>query len=153
PLALVIAAPQLGEAGMTPKRLLEDLKAKMLEVLEDKGGRGVPERLRSLRASLDLSYQRLSGRGRVVLFYLGMLPGGANEQVLAKLIGKRFEPAAQELVARNLARWQDGRYTLLAPIRAYAVATRSPNRLTAARLRIARLYAQLADSMDGLLQP
>src|SRR5262249_8585839 len=43
PLALVIAAPQLGEAGMTPKRLLQDLKAKMLEVLKDEGSRGVPK--------------------------------------------------------------------------------------------------------------
>src|SRR5262249_1864297 len=104
------------------------------------------------RASLDLSYQRLSGRARVVLFYLGVLPGGASEQVLADLVGKRFEPAAQELVARNLARWQDGRYTMLAPIRAYATATRSAKRLAAARLRTARIYAQLADSMDNLLQ-
>ncbi|MBI3799318.1 MAG: tetratricopeptide repeat protein [Deltaproteobacteria bacterium] len=153
PLALVLAAPQLSEAGMAPERLLRDLKAKMLEVLEDEGSRGVPKRLRSLRASLDLSYQRLSGRARIVLFYLGVLPGGASGRILANLVGKRFEPAAQELVERNLARWQDGRYTMLAPIRTYAVATRPAKRLATTRLRAARLYAQLADSMDELLKP
>jgi predicted ATPase len=144
PLALVLAVPQLSEAGMTPERLLRDLKAKMLEVLEDEGSRGVSKRLRSLRASLDLSYQRLSGRARIVLFYLGVFPAGASKQILVDLVGKRFEPAAQELVERNLARWQDEHYTILAPIRAYAVATRPSKRLAAARLRVARLYEACA---------
>lgn len=76
PLALVIAAPQLGEAGMTPVRLLRDLQQKMLEVLEDERSRGVPERLRSLRASLRLSYERLSGRARIVFSTSGCCPVG-----------------------------------------------------------------------------
>jgi tetratricopeptide (TPR) repeat protein len=153
PLALVIAAPQLGEAGMTSERLLYDLREEMLTTLEDVRSRGVPERLRSLRASLSLSYQRLSGRARVMFFYLGVLPGGAREDVLAPLIGKRFEPAARELVARNLARWEDSRYTLLAPIRAYAVETRPQKRLMTARIHAVRLYARFASTMDSLLQP
>jgi tetratricopeptide (TPR) repeat protein len=153
PLALVIAAPQLGEAGMTPARLLRDLREAMLTALEDVRSRGVPERLRSLRASLSLSYQRLSGRARVVFFYLGVLPGGASEEGLAVLTGKRFEPAARELVARNLVRWEDSRYTLLAPLRAYAVETRPQKRLTAARLHAAGYYARLARTMNDLLKP
>ena len=153
PLALVLAAPQLGEAGITTARLLRDLQQKMLEVLEDERSRGVPERLRSLRASLRLSYERLSGRARIVFFYLGMLPGGANEDVLATLVGKRFEPAARELVARNLARWQEGRYTLLTPLQAYAIETRPPKRLTIARLRAARFYAKIASTIGNLLKP
>jgi predicted ATPase len=153
PLALVIAAPQLGEAGMTPARLLRDLREAMLTALEDVRSRGVPERLRSLRASLSLSYQRLSGRARVVFFYLGVLSGGASEEVLAALTGKGFEPAARELVARNLARWEDSRYTLLAPLRAYAIESRPQKRLMAALLRAARYYARLASTMDSWLQP
>jgi hypothetical protein len=153
PLAIVIAAAQLGMAGMTPARLLQDLREKMLAVLADERSRGVPERLRSLRASLDLSYQRLSGRARVVFFSLGVLPCGASGQIVAQLVGKRYEPAARELVARNLARWEDGRYSLLAPIRAYAGSTRPPARLTAGQLRAARRYAAFADTINDLLKP
>ena len=86
-----------------------------------------------------------------MFFYLGVLPGGASERVIANLVGKRFKPAAQELLARNLAHWQDGRYTLLAPIRAYTVATRSPKRLAAVRLRAAKFYSEFVRLMNTLL--
>jgi tetratricopeptide (TPR) repeat protein len=56
-------------------------------------------------------------------------------------------------VARNLARWQAGRYTMLAPIRAYAVATRPSQRLARARLHTAGVYAAFARAMDDLLKP
>lgn len=153
PLAVVIAAAQLTEAGMTPERLLRDVRSQMLKVLNDERSRGVPARLRSVRASLDLSYQRLSDRACVIFFYLGVLPGGASGQILAQLVGKRYEPAAQELVARNLAVWENGRYSLLAPIRAYAVSTRPPARLGAAQLRAARRYAAFTRAMDDFLRP
>ncbi len=152
PLALTLAAPQLGEAGMTPPRLLQELQQHMLATLDDAGSRGLPARLRSVRASLGLSYQRLSGRARVVFFALSVLPAGASAAVLSGLLGKRYEPAARELVARHLAQWQDGRYTQLAPIRAYALATR-PRRVAAIQRRAARLYAQHAGAMDDLLRP
>ena len=153
PLALTLAAPQLGEAGMTPARLLADLRQHMLATLDDVRSRGLPARLRSVRASLGLSYQRLSGRARVVFFALSVLPAGASTEVLSRLLGQRYEPAARELVARHLAQWQDERYTQLAPIRAYALATRSPQRVAAMQHRAARLYAPVADAMDDLLRP
>ncbi len=102
------------------RRLLHDLREAMLTALEDVRSRGVPERLRSLRASLSLSYQRLSGRFRIVLFYLGVLPGGASEEVVAGLTGKRFEPAARELAAwviwSRLAIWPSKQHSKRATV-------------------------------------
>lgn len=159
PLAITVAAPQLGPPvtggkGLSLKELQDALRNNMPDALAHTRAQGLPERLKSVRASLDLSYQRLSSdRVRELWSHIAVFPGGAAQEMLAALEDVGWREAAEELCFRNLMREQDGRYRMLAPIRADALTRRPADALDAYRLRgaewLLRFAAAAAQAMSG----
>jgi tetratricopeptide (TPR) repeat protein len=157
PLALMIMAGQMNRAAMTPGRMLCGLRQRMVEVLNERGGPNLSPPAFSLRVALSFAYCALSGRGRLLFFYLGLLPGGMSQPMLDELMGPRFAAAAQELVTYHLAVWpgnaEDGRYRMAAPIRAYTLERRRPARMLLARRRVLQFYANRVTTLDQQLAP
>lgn len=120
PLSLYLAASQLEDPTLTLEGLHTALDKHMLDVLRDETARDVTKRQKSLRVSLDLSYDRLSPEAKTLFAHLSVFKGGASEQSLDDLEGNDWKNAAKELVRKNLAYYQNDFYHQLMPIREYA---------------------------------
>lgn len=81
PLSIILAAHRI-VAGPDPivQQLVQSEKS-VMGLLEAQELTGVPVRQRSLRASLNLSYNLLSERGREIFHKSSLLPGGLYRQV------------------------------------------------------------------------
>jgi hypothetical protein len=140
PLALELAAAKL---RVLPLSQLADRLDDQLAVLAH-GRRTAPERHRTLRATLDWSYDLLDEDERVVFRRLGIFAGGfgsdAAEQVVAddQIPSARVIDLLEQLVERSLLTMVPGgsgaRFRLLEPVRQYA----------AERLRAAEEHNALA---------
>jgi predicted ATPase/class 3 adenylate cyclase len=90
-----------------------------LELLTS-GRRDVPERQRTVRATIEWSYELLAADERLVFARLGVFPGsfdlGAAEDVCWASLD-----VLQSLVDKNLIRRQGDRFTMLETIREYAL--------------------------------
>jgi predicted ATPase/DNA-binding SARP family transcriptional activator len=115
PLSLELAAARL--RSHEPAQLLERL-AERLPLLVD-GPRDKPERQRSLRATIDWSYELLDELERSVLRRLAVFAGGFTFEA-AQAVGGADERALESLVEMNLVRRTDGRFSMLETIREYA---------------------------------
>jgi predicted ATPase/class 3 adenylate cyclase len=126
PLALELAAAKLRMLS------LAELAARLddqLAVLA-RGSRTAPERQRTLRATLDWSYDLLDAHERVVFRRLGIFAGGftpdAAEQVVTddQIPRARVFDRLEQLVERSLVTKSPGgsgvRFRLLEPVRQYA---------------------------------
>lgn len=120
PLALELAAACV--RAMPVGTIAERLRERHLETL-GRRGRGVEERQRTLRATLDWSYDLLTAPERRLLEELSVFAGGwtpdavervAGEEDAASLVGALVD---KSLVVLEGAR---GRYRLLEPVRQYA---------------------------------
>jgi len=126
PLAIELAAAKL--RVLSPAQLADRLD-NQLAVLA-RGRRTAPERQRTLRATLDWSYDLLDGDQRAMLRRLGIFAGGftpnAAEQVVAddQIPRARVLDLLEQLVERSLLTRVPGglgaRFRLLEPIRQYA---------------------------------
>jgi predicted ATPase/class 3 adenylate cyclase len=126
PLAIELAAAKL--RVLSPAELADRLNDQ-LGVLA-RGRRTAPERQRTLRATLDWSYDLLDGDERTVFRRLGIFAGsftpGAAEQVVAddQMSGARVIDLLEQLVERSLLTMVPGashaRFRLLEPVRQYA---------------------------------
>ncbi len=116
PLALVLAAAQLADRTATVGGILGRVRAAMPEALAYARAASLPERHRSVGAALKSSFDRLSPAARLLAARVALLPGGASEELLEALEGgPGWRPAAEELRHGQLARWAEGRYTMLPP--------------------------------------
>ncbi len=122
PLALELAAARmrtLGAEGMAA-RLGERLS------LLSRGARDLPERQRSLRATLDWSIQLLEADALRVLRALGAFSGGASLDAVEAVAAGRDVPSALEdlldaaLVARSTGANEEPRFGMLETVREYA---------------------------------
>ena len=113
PLALELAAARTKTIPV--ESILERLDDS-LDVLSG-GARDVPPRQRALRATLDWSFDALPPEEQQVFAALGVFAGGFTDEFSRTVAGGGPLP----LVERSLVRRADGRFTLLEPIRAYAV--------------------------------
>ena len=124
PLALELAAARARFLGPT------ELLARLDRTLEAGGARDLPERQRTMRATLDWSYGLLPDEERATFRALGVFAGGftleAAEYVgegigatdATHLLGSLVE---QSLVAAETDDGEGARYRMLEPIRQYAL--------------------------------
>src|SRR3954469_22015278 len=155
PLALELAAART--ALFSPSELLGRLDH-ALAVL-DGGGRDVPSRQRTLRATVDWSYDLLDEDERAAFAALAVFAGGADLEAVEFVTGADVGTLAS-LVAKNLAVRREAqhgrtRLDLLATIREYAT-ERLDEQTEASTLRARHglYYVELAEQAElGLRGP
>jgi predicted ATPase/DNA-binding winged helix-turn-helix (wHTH) protein len=115
PLAIELAAARLGV--LSPAELAERL-GNELGVL-DRGPQDAPERQRTLRATLDWSFELLDEQERRAFSALGAFAGGCDVEAAQAVTGSPL-PVLEGLVDKSLVMARGGRLTLLEPVRQYA---------------------------------
>jgi tetratricopeptide (TPR) repeat protein len=118
PLALELAAART--ALFSPKQLLERLSGR-LDLL--KGGRGDDPRQQTLRATIEWSYDLLSGPEKDLFTRLSVFSGGCNYEAAEEVAGADPD-TLQSLLDKSLLRKRESelgnRYWMLETIREYA---------------------------------
>jgi predicted ATPase len=115
PLALELAAART--KALTPEQILERL-GRRLDLFQ--GGRDAEERQRTLRATIEWSYELLSAAERALFARLGVFVGGCTLDAAENVAGAALE-TIQSLVEKSLVRHTEGRFWMLETIREYAV--------------------------------
>jgi predicted ATPase len=115
PLALELAAARV--KALTPQQILERLEQRL--PLLTGGTRDAPERQRTLRATIEWSYELLSPAEQVLFARLAVFRGGCTLEAAEEVPGADLD-TLQSLVDKSLVRHRDGRYSMLETIREYA---------------------------------
>ena len=140
PLAVELAAARA--RVLTPKQLLEHLKERL--PLLTGGSRDVPERHRTLRATIDWSYDLLADHEQRLFARISVF-AGFTLVAAVQVCGTDLD-TLQALVEKSLLRQAGGRYWMLETIREFALerleATEAGDAL---RDSHAAYFAQLAD--------
>jgi predicted ATPase/class 3 adenylate cyclase len=148
PLALELAAARM--RSLTAEQLLARLEQR-LSVLGS-GWRDAPARQRTLRATLDWSYELLSPAEQMLLARLGVFVGGCTLEAAEQVAGADIE-TVEALIEQSLLRHSGGRYRMLESVREYALdLLERAGELEAARARHADWALELlaaADMRDG----
>ncbi len=123
PLALELAASRLRMMSVDALRTRLDSALKVLTG----GGRDMPERHQTLRATIAWSYDGLDEDERLLLARMSCLPGSADFELVEAACGEDLDvfSSLEVLVDRSLVRTSEGelgetRYGLLVSIRDYA---------------------------------
>jgi tetratricopeptide (TPR) repeat protein len=124
PLALTLAGNLLGASSLTA--VLNQWRNRRTAVLKVPGvGLDELDRLTSVDFSLALSLDSISSvKARTLFAFLASLPAGITEDAIDKLNVEHED--MDILVHRSLVKFQDGRFTMLSPVREFAA--RSKNR-------------------------
>lgn len=158
PLALVLAARRLTDPGQDLATLIAQASQELLSLCQDERLRHLPPRLRSVRASLLLSYERLSPPARALFARLSFFPGGLDRSFapLNQVLGETWQQLVQdEVAAFALARYdrQRDRYTLLQPVLELAREQLDQGEGDAFRRQAVELWTAAAQAYVPLLQP
>ena len=156
PLGILLEAAQLSDERETLERLLDALRANMVEALRYSRAAGLPDRHKSVGAALKGSHDKLAAAAKQLLAHIAVFPGGASDEMLVALEGldeARWKEAEREVRDVGLVRWTEGRYRMLPPIRAWAQTTLPADELDAYRLRAARWLAEQTEIWDTVLRP
>jgi predicted ATPase/class 3 adenylate cyclase len=116
PLAIELAAARV--KVLTPRALLERLEQR-LPVLSG-GARDLPERQRTLRATIQWSHELLTPDERRLFAALGVFRGGCTLEA-AEAVAQADLDTLQSLVDKSLVRVRGDRFWMLETIREYAV--------------------------------
>src|SRR3990172_6937330 len=134
------------------------LRANMIGALEYARAANLPERHKSVAAALKGSMDRLTAGARRLMTCIAVLPGGASEAILkgaedSPAWRDGFDEFDRQLREHRLVSWDNNgrRYTLLPPIRAYALTLWASEaerddyilRVVTALLPVAQMYDQL----------
>jgi predicted ATPase/class 3 adenylate cyclase len=114
PLAVELAAARA--KALSPAQILERLSQR-LDLF--KGGRDVDHRQRTLRATIDWSYDLLSEEDRAVFRGLSVFAGGCSLEA-AEDVAEADLDVLQSLVEKSLVRHAGERYWMFETIRGYA---------------------------------
>ena len=144
PLAIELAAARLGL--LSPAELADRLEDAL--ALLDQGPRDAPARHRTLRATLDWSFELLDDEERSAFSALGVFAGGCELDAAEGVTGSGLA-VLEGLVAKSLVTVRGGRLTLLEPVRQYA-AERLAARcdVDAVRARHLAHYLELATNTE-----
>ena len=115
PLALELAAARV--KALSPAQILERLQQQL--PLLTGGARNVPERQRTLRATIEWSYELLSPDEQRLFAHLGVFRGGCTLEA-AETVADADVDTMQSLVDKNLLRYARERYWMLETIREFA---------------------------------
>ena len=115
PLALELAAARI--KALTPKQILERLEQRL--PLLTGGAKDLPERQRTLRATIEWSHDLLSENEQRLYARLAVFRGGCTLEVAEQIADADLD-TLQSLVDKSLLRHNDGRYWMLETIREYA---------------------------------
>jgi predicted ATPase len=153
PLAIELAAART--KLLSPAKLLERLEQRL--PLLTGGARDVPERQRTLRATIAWSHDLLSDDEQILFASLGVFSGGCTLEA-AEAVCDAELGALQSLIERNLIRHEDGagdepRYSMLETIREFAL-ERLEERpdAEALRRRHAEHFLAIAEAADPELK-
>ena len=117
PLAIELAAARL--RALTPAEVERRLGAALTLLVE--GARDLPERQRTLRATLDWSYGLLAEPERALLARLAVFAGGCSLEDAEAVLGDEIALPLSALVDASLLRRRDSRFALLETIREYGL--------------------------------
>jgi hypothetical protein len=115
PLAVELAAARV--KALTPKQILERLEQRL--PLLTGGTRDLPERQRTLRATIEWSYELLSSEEQELFARLSVFRGGCSLEAAEEVAGADVD-SIQSLVDKSLLRHSEERYWMLETIREYA---------------------------------
>ena len=115
PLALELAAARV--KALTTAQILERLEQRL--PLLTGGARDAPERQRTLRATIEWSYELLSAEEQRLFARLACFRGGCTLEA-AETVCEADLDLLHSLVDKSLLRFNEGRYWMLETIREYA---------------------------------
>jgi predicted ATPase/class 3 adenylate cyclase len=115
PLALELAAARV--KALTPQQILERLEQRL--TLLTGGARDLPERQRTLRATIEWSYDLLNEQERQLFEQLGVFRAGCTLEAAEPVAGADVD-TLQSLVDKSLLRHTGDRYWMLETIREFA---------------------------------
>jgi predicted ATPase len=115
PLALELAAARV--KALSPAQILERLEQSL--PLLTGGARDAPERQRTLRATIDWSYELLTPEEQRLFRALAVFTGGCSLEAAEHIAGADLD-GLHSLVDKSLVRFAEERYSMLATIREYA---------------------------------
>jgi predicted ATPase len=115
PLALELAAARV--KALSPQQILERLDQRL--PLLTGGARDLPERQRTLRATIEWSYDLLDEREQQVFAQLGAFAGGCTLEAAEVVAGADVD-TLQSLIDKSLLRHTASRYWMLETIREFA---------------------------------
>jgi predicted ATPase/DNA-binding SARP family transcriptional activator len=150
PLAIELAAAR---ANLLSPEALERHLAQGLDVLSA-GRRDAPARHRTLRATMDWSWELLEEAERLAFRRLGVFVGGFTVDAVDAVLGGPSVARLGSLADKSLVRREPGnRFRLLDTVREYALErlAHDPPELAAARRRHALHYSELVEAADGKL--
>src|SRR5207248_274993 len=158
PLAIVLAARRLTDPGESLSSTIHRASRDLLDLCEDPRLTHVPERLRSVRASLELSYERLSETARTLFARTSFFPDGISRsfEPFAGILGEDWQQLIQnEVTDFALARYDrdDDRYALLHPVLAFAREKLNEGEGNAFRVKVVELWTAVAAACVPLLTP
>ena len=115
PLALELAAARV--KALSPAQILERLEQRL--PLLTGGARDAPERQRTLRATIEWSYDLLTDEEKSLFARLAVFRGGCTLEAAEEVVGASLD-ALQSLVDKSLLRHAQERFWMLETIREYA---------------------------------
>jgi len=115
PLALELAAARV--KALSPAQILARLEQRL--PLLTGGARDAPERQRTLRATIEWSYELLADEERSLFARLAAFRGGCTLEAAEEVVDANLD-ALQSLVDKSLLRHSDERFWMLETIREYA---------------------------------
>jgi predicted ATPase len=149
PLALELAAARV--RALSPNQILERLDERF--PLLTGGPRDVPHRQRTLKATIDWSYDLLTAAEQRLFCRISVFAGGCTLDAAEKVAGTRLD-ILQSLVEKSLVRYSNERCSMLESIREYATDRLEKSReANEVRSRHAHYFLELAESAGLTLEP
>jgi predicted ATPase len=143
PLAIELAAARVNV--LSPRAILERLDARL--PLLTGGAHDVPERQRTLRATIEWSYDLLDDYERRLFARLSVFAGGATLEAAEQVCDADLDTLAS-LVDKSLLRRRGDRYWMLETIREYAATRLGRDDEDGCRQRHAAYYRLLVEHDD-----
>jgi predicted ATPase len=144
PLALELAAARV--KALSPPQILERLEQRL--PLLTGGARDAPERQRTLRATIEWSYELLADTEKLLFARLAVFRGGCTLEVAEEVVEANLDPL-QSLVDKSLLRYSAERFWMLETIGEYATERLEQfEDVEALRRRHAEYFLRLAEEAE-----